>query len=122
MRPERGSGMDMNRRSVTVLAVLGMASGCLVHACSSDTDLSIAGVSKAENTLAACTDGIDNDGDGLTDCADPDCRAFVVCGDSGVVPNAEAGVLPQSDAGSSACGKCADQLSCTTDSCDPKTG
>ena len=26
-----------------------------------------------ENTAAACSDGVDNDGDGLIDCADPDC-------------------------------------------------
>lgn len=30
----------------------------------------------AENTLALCADGIDNDGDGLTDLADPGCTAF----------------------------------------------
>lgn len=29
-----------------------------------------------ENTLALCSDGIDNDSDGLTDLADPDCAAF----------------------------------------------
>lgn len=27
-----------------------------------------------------CTDGIDNDGDGLTDCADPDCGNTPACG------------------------------------------
>lgn len=30
----------------------------------------------AENTAAACSDGIDNDGDGLIDCDDPDCQAL----------------------------------------------
>ncbi len=29
---------------------------------------------KKESSLAQCTDGIDNDGDGLIDCADPDCK------------------------------------------------
>ena len=29
-----------------------------------------------ENTIALCTDGIDNDGDGLPDCLDPDCQAL----------------------------------------------
>lgn len=33
----------------------------------------------AEDTLARCQDGYDNDGDGATDCADPDCQVFVVC-------------------------------------------
>ena len=32
-----------------------------------------------ENTIAVCRDGADNDGDGLADCADPDCQVFVVC-------------------------------------------
>ncbi|MBI2004813.1 peptidoglycan-binding protein [Patescibacteria group bacterium] len=30
-----------------------------------------------ENTQALCSDGLDNDGDGLIDLADPDCAAFV---------------------------------------------
>jgi hypothetical protein len=32
-----------------------------------------------ENTAAACSDGFDNDGDGLTDCADPDCSGIGGC-------------------------------------------
>src|SRR6266571_4049634 len=35
--------------------------------------------SKAENTPARCTDGIDNDCDGLIDLADPDCQSPEVC-------------------------------------------
>lgn len=30
-------------------------------------------LSREENTLQLCSDGIDNDGDGLVDCSDPDC-------------------------------------------------
>ena len=30
-----------------------------------------------------CTDGVDNDGDGLTDCADPDCAGISICGPEG---------------------------------------
>jgi hypothetical protein len=37
-------------------------------------------------TEANCLDGVDNDGDGLIDCADPDCSPVVQC-----VPNAPAG-------------------------------
>ncbi|MDD5308341.1 MAG: hypothetical protein PHU25_13555 [Deltaproteobacteria bacterium] len=33
----------------------------------------------SENTLAACQDGIDNDGDGHVDCDDQDCEIFAVC-------------------------------------------
>jgi len=32
-----------------------------------------------ERSDAACKDGLDNDGDGLVDCADPDCRARPIC-------------------------------------------
>lgn len=32
-----------------------------------------------ENTAAACRDGVDNDSDGYTDCADQDCGAIVDC-------------------------------------------
>jgi hypothetical protein len=32
-----------------------------------------------ENTLEACTDGVDNDGDGHVDCADQDCEIYAVC-------------------------------------------
>ncbi len=39
----------------------------------------------AEDTATACADGIDNDGDGLIDCDDPDCQAIAAgcatCGD-----------------------------------------
>jgi len=33
----------------------------------------------SENTLSACTDRSDNDGDALIDCADPDCKNVTVC-------------------------------------------
>jgi len=33
----------------------------------------------AENTLALCQDGVDNDGDGHVDCVDQDCGVFAVC-------------------------------------------
>ncbi len=32
-----------------------------------------------ERSAAECSDGKDNDGDGLVDCADPDCRAGAAC-------------------------------------------
>ena len=33
----------------------------------------------AENTRAACTDRVDNDGDGHVDCDDQDCQDFTFC-------------------------------------------
>lgn len=32
-----------------------------------------------ENSITLCSDGIDNDGDGLVDCKDPDCKAVTIC-------------------------------------------
>jgi len=32
-----------------------------------------------ENTINLCWDGMDNDGDGLVDCADPDCAQVITC-------------------------------------------
>ena len=32
-----------------------------------------------ENTINLCWDGFDNDGDGLVDCADPDCAEIITC-------------------------------------------
>ncbi len=37
------------------------------------------GGSEVENTQVACTDGIDNNNDGVSDCDDPDCFVFTVC-------------------------------------------
>jgi hypothetical protein len=36
-----------------------------------------------ENTAARCQDGTDNDGDGKTDCLDPDCWVLSFCVDAG---------------------------------------
>ena len=32
-----------------------------------------------EESIVACQDGLDNDGDGLVDCADPDCAEASNC-------------------------------------------
>jgi hypothetical protein len=42
----------------------------------------------AENTPGACQDGVDNDGDGLADCADQDCSLFIFCATPPVQPPA----------------------------------
>ena len=41
---------------------------CFIESCSS-----------SENNTSTCTDGIDNDNDGLVDCADPDCEGVTDC-------------------------------------------
>lgn len=59
---------------ITTSLVLSMALLCtalLTTACSDEV--------ATERSDAECTDKIDNDGDGLFDCDDPDCRARPVC-------------------------------------------
>lgn len=58
-----------------------------LSACSGGTGESAAGI---------CADHADNDGDGLADCADPECRAFAWCASTGDAGSADAG---QRDAG-----------------------
>lgn len=38
-----------------------------------------AAAAPSESSTQACTDGVDNDGDGVTDCADSDCRYVFAC-------------------------------------------
>jgi lysophospholipase L1-like esterase len=45
-------------------------------------DILIEALSGIPETETVCDDGIDNDGDGLTDCADPDCSASGACSGS----------------------------------------
>ena len=48
----------------------------------------------AETSAAACTDGVDNDQDGLTDCADSSCSLQIVCagGDASPPPMPDGGM------------------------------
>jgi hypothetical protein len=52
-----------------------------------------------ENTVDACRDGIDNDGNGLIDCADPECQIFAICVGyvPGTTPPPEPGWKPETD-------------------------
>ena len=71
-----------------------------------------------ENTMALCTDMMDNDADSLTDCLDPDCMPFCLppCGDG----------LCENDLGEDCmncamdCGACLG--ACDTAMCDPDVG
>lgn len=52
----------------------------LVVACGgSDSSVTTPGA-PTENTVDQCRDGQDNDGDGLVDCADPNCAPLQICG------------------------------------------
>ncbi len=45
----------------------------------SDSQSDSEAATEPENTLSACRDGKDNDGDGLVDCADPGCLVTAAC-------------------------------------------
>lgn len=65
-----------------------------------------------------CSDGIDNDGDGLIDCADPDCGDGAPCDDGNLCTSGDhcsSGTCVGSPA-------CDDGNTCTADSCDSMTG
>src|SRR5689334_5373173 len=57
----------------------------------------------SESTIAECMDGIDNDADGHSDCADTGCARHVMCGggmfDAGGGGDIDTGVPPIRDAG-----------------------
>jgi hypothetical protein len=66
-----------------------------------------------ENTPTACADGADNDGDGLIDCADPDCSGVGACPVCGAVdhPLSSPLALPDGVCGTNGNGDCG----CVTD-------
>lgn len=71
-------GMKMSYK-ITIFLFAGFywaMSGC-------DDDSESAGVEGMEITSTQCQDDRDNDGDGLTDCADPECRDYIFCADNG---------------------------------------
>jgi len=70
-------------------------------------------------TETACTDGMDDDCDGLTDCADPDCRGQS-CDDGSVCTEADVCLEDGSCGGEMIA--CDDENPCTDDTCDPVMG
>ena len=70
-------------------------------------------VGTAETTASLCRDAIDDDGDGLTDCADPDCASF--CRPDAASPDighADTGPDPVPDDGPDAGAPCTRQQQC----------
>ena len=59
-----------------LFSVVAATSVCL--GCHSDN----LGIYELEDTASQCQDGKDNDGDGLVDCDDPDCKGFIFCVDA----------------------------------------
>jgi len=64
--------------------------GCLkcAHAPAAGTTRATADADTCTPAEACCRDGVDNDGDGLIDCDDPDCEADPACPQSCADPNA----------------------------------
>lgn len=85
---------------------LGFTGGNL--ACSPACELDFSGCDGTDD----CTDGVDNDGDGLTDCAERDCQA--ACADPCLAPVALAD--PDDTSGSTVGHAAALQSSCVTES------
>jgi hypothetical protein len=71
-----------------------------------------------ENTVSACSDGLDNDSDGLVDCADTECVGYAICGATDGGPPRLDGGPPVADLGASGCSVLIDSSGFgVTDSC-----
>jgi IgGFc binding protein len=62
-------------RKMTTLTLICLAAMWSIAGCGGTTP-----APATENTFETCTDDVDNDGDQLADCDDPDCQVFLVCG------------------------------------------
>lgn len=65
-------GCFMRNLFVSSIAVAAIA--LALAGCNLESESATITGSNGENTIFACSDGIDNDGDGLIDCDDPDCQ------------------------------------------------
>jgi hypothetical protein len=63
----------LSARTTSAMVALALGAGLLSSGCAKDRNPAD-GESTVENTDETCRDGIDNDGDGLFDCADFDCQ------------------------------------------------
>ncbi|HSG31568.1 MAG TPA: hypothetical protein VLB82_08495 [Thermodesulfobacteriota bacterium] len=72
--------MGSKNKNFTILFFL-FFSLILISCNSGDINIDSSGIAQEAN----CTDGLDNDGDGLTDCADLNCAFRPVCIDDGGV-------------------------------------
>ena len=101
----------MSTRSLGVLLSGTLIAVALLAACGGS------GTSSRMQELN-CNDGLDQDGDGLTDCADPDCQATAACGgraDGGPGETNCSNGLDDDDDGSTDCDDrdCSDSPDCT---------
>lgn len=66
----------MNANKTVMLITLWVGGAVSMQNCKDDSS---SATTSAENTDALCQDGIDNDGDGFTDCGDTDCLGVPAC-------------------------------------------
>jgi hypothetical protein len=97
-------------RSSSLPMLLLATGGVLLAGCSLLTDF--APGQFLEQTEERCSDGVDNDGDGLVDCADTDCKAFDFCKE-----NSEARCSDGVDNDADSLTDCADPDCCAFDAC-----
>jgi len=74
---------------------------CTVVACGDDDGDSVPPA--REDTVATCSDGRDNDSDGLIDCADPGCGVLATCVSTDAGPDPLDGGPPPQDLGPTGC-------------------
>ncbi len=72
----------MKKLSILLIFIFGALFSCISCIDTNATqDPHAGGGSVIENTQVACTDGVDNNNDGVWDCDDPDCFVFTICND-----------------------------------------
>ena len=65
--------------SINALAGTTYSVSASLNSCVATTSITVEEKQSDENSNAACSDGVDNDCDGLVDCDDPDCVELLTC-------------------------------------------
>src|SRR5262252_7799978 len=100
MRRQSG-GVAMTTIRFVVIAILLCACGPSARNPNGGGGPDGNGAPGPENTVEACTDNQDNDGDGLVDCADPDCSGIGPCPVCGMIQHPVGGGIELPDGVSS---------------------
>jgi hypothetical protein len=74
------------------LLICSLSVACLSWGCGDDSSNHADDPAVPENTAELCSDTIDNDNNGKTDCDDDSCKVFVICADT---PKVCEGAMPE---------------------------